>query len=100
MNLDKFKSLTPEEQKTLLAVGRELTIRIAETVESRRGSTLENLKKTTPDLEVRTLSKAEREKWQRMPEVKKYQEMWVTETEAAGLPAKDALMMWRKILAE
>jgi len=86
INLDKFKALSPEDQKVLTDTGQELMEVFASYWEADIPVIAEGLK--AQGVTVSTLSVEDQEKWRQMDALQQTRDAWVAKAESRGLPGR------------
>ncbi|RJQ75223.1 MAG: hypothetical protein C4519_16080 [Desulfobacteraceae bacterium] len=97
INLEKFKSLSETDRKTLMAVGREAAMLKAAWMGQERDGALKTFKEK--GLGILEISKDDKIQMDNSPEYKAYATKWVNEKESKGLPAKKALNLYCDVFA-
>jgi len=98
MNLSTFNKLSEDDQKVVWQLGKEASIMIADLMQKERIRLVDVFKKA--GLEILDFPQKDAERWEAHPEVRAFTEKWVREHEEKGLPAREALVLFRKLMSE
>lgn len=97
INLDRYNQLTPEDQKTLRKLGRELAFRFARYADRRQKENLAQVKMDNPKMAFLQLSEADRTKIRNLPQLKEFKARFIGSMEKKGIPMNEALKIWAGI---
>ena len=93
INRGRWESLTPEQRKIILEVGKEAGAWEAQAMKD--GDVTFKQELVSKGMKVIKFSEDDRNKWKNSPAVKKIAQDWVAQREAQGLPGKRVLSLYQ-----
>ncbi|MFC1819779.1 TRAP transporter substrate-binding protein [Thermodesulfobacteriota bacterium] len=96
MNLNTFKKLSWIDQKTMLQLGREASLLIAEKMTSFCDESIKLFKKA--GLEIIKFPDEDKKAWAQKPAIEQYTNNWIKEAESKGLPGGKTVALYRKMM--
>ena len=93
INRGRWESLTPEQRKIILEVGKEAGAWEAQAMKD--GDVKFKQELVAKGMKVIKFSEDDRNKWKNSPAVKKLEQEWVEQREAQGLPGKRVLSLYQ-----
>jgi len=98
MNLNTFNKLSEADRKAVLQLGKEASMMIADLMYKERERLVDVFKKA--GMEIFDLPQKDIERWEDHPEVKAFTEKWMKEHEEKGLPARETMSLFKKLMSE
>jgi TRAP-type C4-dicarboxylate transport system substrate-binding protein len=92
INEDVWSTMPPDLRATITEVGKEAEEMGPKLIMENEDKLIQSFKKQ--GMQFLEISKADKEEWKNLPEVRALPGMWVKEAEAKGFPGKRIMDMW------
>lgn len=96
MNLDTWKKLSWLDQMTVIQVGKETSMLIAELMDSERKTVIDVFKKE--GISISDPSKQDIQKWESLPQVQEFRAKWIKEVEGMNMPGRQVMDIYLKTM--
>lgn len=96
MNLNTFRKLSPEDQKTILQIGKEASVMQSGLMMKEREVGINFYKKSGS--QFFDFAETDKATWAKMPPVLNFRNKWISELEGKGLPAGRVVDSFEKLI--